>query len=41
MSGGLSWQDVPADIRATLSRGTVIPAHPLALDADRTRRAAA
>lgn len=31
----LHWSDWPADIRDTLRRGTVIPAHPLALDASR------
>ena len=38
---GLRWTDWPAEILATLRRGAVIPAHPLALDADRkldTRR---
>lgn len=29
------WSDLPAPILATLRRGTVIPAHPLALNADR------
>jgi len=32
---GSRWIDWPAGILATLRRGTVIPAHPLALDADR------
>jgi hypothetical protein len=32
---GLRWTDWPADVLATLRRGAVIPAHPLALDADR------
>ena len=31
----LAWGDVPAPVRATLSKGAVIPAHPLALDARR------
>ena len=31
----LAWGDVPAPVRATLARGVVIPAHPLALDAKR------
>ena len=31
----LRWTDWPADILATLRRGAVIPAHPLALDAGR------
>ena len=31
----LVWGDVPALVRATLARGVVIPAHPLALDAER------
>src|SRR5262245_9443436 len=31
----LRWIDWPADILATLRRGAVIPAHPLALDAGR------
>ena len=31
----LAWSDVPAPVRATLARGVVIPAHPLALDAGR------
>jgi hypothetical protein len=29
------WQDIPADVLAVLRRGTVIPAHLLALDAER------
>ena len=29
------WSDLPADVLAALKRGTVIPAHPLALDAGR------
>ena len=33
---GLRWTDWPAEILATLRRGAVIPAHPLALDASRT-----
>ncbi|MBI3435284.1 MAG: dihydrodipicolinate synthase family protein [Proteobacteria bacterium] len=32
---GLRWQDWHPEILATLRRGAVIPAHPLALDADR------
>src|SRR5438876_395520 len=35
LSMGSRWTDWPAEISATLRRGTVIPAHPLALDADR------
>ena len=38
---GLRWTDWPGDVLATLRRGAVIPAHPLALDANRkldTRR---
>jgi hypothetical protein len=38
---GLRWTDWPDEVRAALRRGTVIPAHPLALDAQRrldTRR---
>src|SRR5579884_2964037 len=31
----LRWSDWPADVLATLRRGAVIPAHPLALDANR------
>ena len=31
----LHWSDLPADVLAALRRGTVIPAHPLALDAAR------
>jgi hypothetical protein len=31
----LHWSDLPAEILAPLRRGTVIPAHPLALDASR------
>ena len=31
----LIWSDVPAPVRAALAKGVVIPAHPLALDADR------
>ncbi len=38
------WSDLPAEVRELLRRGTVIPAHPLALDAsrqfDRTRQRA-
>jgi hypothetical protein len=32
---GLRWQDWPPGVLATLRRGVVIPAHPLALDANR------
>jgi len=32
---GLSWTDIPEPALALLRRGTVIPAHPLALDAER------
>jgi dihydrodipicolinate synthase/N-acetylneuraminate lyase len=32
---GLRWTDWPAEVLATLRRGAVIPAHPLALDAHR------
>lgn len=32
---GLTRDDIPADVRASIRRGTVIPAHPLALDEDR------
>ncbi|MEJ0079204.1 MAG: dihydrodipicolinate synthase family protein [Alphaproteobacteria bacterium] len=32
---GSHWNDWPADVLATLRRGAVIPAHPLALDANR------
>ena len=32
---GLTRDDIPADVLALLRRGTVIPAHPLALDRDR------
>src|SRR5690349_19610045 len=32
---GLRWTDWPADVLAALRRGAVIPAHPLALDAQR------
>jgi hypothetical protein len=32
---GLRWTDWPKDVLATLRRGAVIPAHPLALDANR------
>jgi hypothetical protein len=31
----LRWQDWPPQVLAALRRGTVIPAHPLALDSDR------
>ena len=31
----LAWDQVPAPVRAALAKGTVIPAHPLALDAGR------
>src|SRR5215471_1088906 len=37
----LRWQDWPPEVLAALRKGTVIPAHPLALDAERkldTRR---
>ena len=33
---GLHRNDIPADVRAVLMQGAVIPAHPLALTADRT-----
>ena len=29
------WSELPAEVLALLRRGTVIPAHPLALDAQR------
>ena len=29
------WSDLPQEVLALLRRGTVIPAHPLALDASR------
>ena len=32
---GLTRDDIPADVRALIRRGTVVPAHPLALDAKR------
>src|SRR6187455_2375639 len=32
---GLRWQDWPPQVLAALRGGTVIPAHPLALDSDR------
>jgi hypothetical protein len=32
---GLRWSDIPEPVLALLRRGTVIPAHPLALDAER------
>src|SRR6187455_643879 len=32
---GSRWTDLPGPVLATLRRGAVIPAHPLALDADR------
>jgi hypothetical protein len=32
---GAHWTDIPADVLAVLRRGTVIPAHPLALDEKR------
>ena len=38
---GLRWQDWPPQVLAALRKGVVIPAHPLALDAERassTRR---
>ena len=31
----LHWSDLPADVLEPLRRGSAIPAHPLALDADR------
>src|ERR1700716_2652469 len=31
----LRWQDWPPQVRAALRKGVAIPAHPLALDADR------
>ena len=31
----MRWQELPADVLAVFRAGTVIPAHPLALDADR------
>ena len=31
----LRWEDWPSEVRAALRRGVAIPAHPLALDADR------
>ena len=31
----LHWRDLPAPVLSLLRQGTVIPAHPLALDADR------
>ena len=31
----MHWTQLPADVLALLRRGTVIPAHPLALDAGR------
>ena len=31
----MRWQELPADVLATFHAGTVIPAHPLALDAER------
>ena len=31
----MRWQDIRADALALFRSGTVIPAHPLALDADR------
>src|SRR6185503_5580028 len=34
-SSGLRWTDIPEPVLAVLRRGTVIPAHPLALDAER------
>jgi hypothetical protein len=34
-NGGLHWSDIPAPVLAVLRRGAVLPAHPLALDADR------
>ena len=35
---GAHWTDIPADVLAVLRRGTVIPAHPLALDEKRAIR---
>jgi len=35
-SKGLHWQDLPAAVTSQLRHGTVIPAHPLALHADRS-----
>ena len=32
----MHWSEIPTDVMATLKRGTVIPAHPLALNQDRT-----
>jgi dihydrodipicolinate synthase/N-acetylneuraminate lyase len=32
---GLHWSELPADVLAILRNGTVVPAHPLALDASR------
>ena len=31
----MRWQELPADVLGTFRAGTVLPAHPLALDADR------
>jgi hypothetical protein len=35
MPNGLHWSDLPQEVRAALAKGTVIPAHPLALDPNR------
>jgi dihydrodipicolinate synthase/N-acetylneuraminate lyase len=35
MPNGLHWSDLPQEVRAVLAKGTVIPAHPLALDPSR------
>jgi hypothetical protein len=35
MTSGLRWTDLPEPVLALLRQGTVIPAHPLALDAER------
>ncbi|HEX8164793.1 MAG TPA: dihydrodipicolinate synthase family protein [Beijerinckiaceae bacterium] len=35
MPNGLHWSDLPQEVRAVLAKGTVIPAHPLALDPNR------
>jgi dihydrodipicolinate synthase/N-acetylneuraminate lyase len=34
-NGGLHWSDIPAPVLSALRQGTVLPAHPLALDEDR------
>ena len=31
----MNWKEIPAELLSILRRGTVIPAHPLALDAQR------